>query len=227
MINDHDLNKRLMELFAETEEVNEEPKNCGCGKEVCETYGVQEVEEAPAQESYSPGDEYEEGMVSNCCGAPIIGVVDGTGRCSECKEMASAEVETDEAIEIEPETSEAPCGMEPELELAPDTEQTGGSVTFRQEKNTDKGSVSIEASADDMQELAKVLKLAGITLPQGINPEQPEQPEAEVEVDADDGSHPTMDFPHTDVDANMSTDKAVLTSVIRDKLRDYLKNSRS
>jgi hypothetical protein len=25
----------------------------------------------------------------------------------------------------------------------------------------------------------------------------------------------------------MSTDKAVLTSVIRDKLRDYLKNSRS
>ena len=216
-----------MELFAETEEVNEEPKNCGCGKEVCETYGVQEVEEAPAQESYSPGDEYEEGMVSNCCGAPIIGVVDGTGRCSDCKEMSSAEVETDEAIEIEPETSEAPCGMEPELELAPDTEQTGGSVTFRQEKNTDKGSVSIEASADDMQELAKVLKLAGITLPQGINPEQPEQPEAEVEVDADDGSHPTMNFPHTNVDANMSTDKAVLTSVIRDKLRDYLKNSRS
>ena len=196
-MNNHDLNKRLMELFAE----------------------------APAQESYSPGDEYEEGTVSNCCGAPIIGVVDGTGRCSDCKEMSSAEVETDEAIEIEPETSEAPCGMEPEMEPAP--EQTGGSVTFRQEKNTDKGSVSIDANADNMQELAKVLKLAGLTLPQGINPEQPEQPEAEVEVDADDGSHPTMDFPHTDVDANMSTDKAVLTSVIRDKLRDYLKNSRS
>ena len=190
-MNNHDLNKKLLELFAE----------------------------APAQE------------VSNCCGAPIEGEVDsGHGRCSQCKEMAS--VETDEAVEpgnevmvIEPETDEAPCGMEPELELAP--EQTGGSVTFKQEKNTAKGSVSIEASADDMQELAKVLKLAGITLPQGINPEQPEQPEAEVEVDTDDGSHPTMDFPHTDVDANMSTDKAVLTSVIRDKLRDYLKNSRS
>ena len=40
-------------------------------------------------------------------------------------------------------------------------EQTEGSVEFKQHKNTDKGSVSIEASADDMQELAKVLKLAG------------------------------------------------------------------
>jgi len=185
MINDHDLNKRLMELFAETEEVNEEPKNCGCGKRVCET----------------------------------------TGFVDETIEEEGAEAVQEEPIVIEPETDEAPCGMEPELELAP--EQTGGSVTFRQEKNTDKGSVSIEASADDMQELAKVLKLAGITLPQDINPEQPEQPEAEVEVDADDGSHPTMDFPQTDVNPNMSTDKAVLTSVIRDKLRDYLKNSRS
>lgn len=43
------------------------------------------------EESYSQGDENEEGMVSNCCGAPIMDVYQGHGRCSDCKEMASAE----------------------------------------------------------------------------------------------------------------------------------------
>lgn len=46
-------------------------------------------------ESYSPGDEMEDGMVSNCCGAPIMDVYQGHGRCSDCKEMASAEKEED------------------------------------------------------------------------------------------------------------------------------------
>jgi hypothetical protein len=75
-----------------------------------------------------------------------------------------------------------------------------------------------------MQELAKVLKLAGLTLPKDMNPDTDQ---GEPEADVDDGSQPTMDFPQTDVNPNMSTDKAVLTSVIKDKLRDYLKNSRS
>ena len=44
-------------------------------------------------ESYSPGDEYADGMVSNCCGAPIMDYNDGFGRCSDCKEMASGEKE--------------------------------------------------------------------------------------------------------------------------------------
>jgi len=44
-------------------------------------------------ESYSPGDEMEDGYVSNCCGAPIMDVDNGHGRCSDCKEMASAEKE--------------------------------------------------------------------------------------------------------------------------------------
>jgi hypothetical protein len=46
-------------------------------------------------ESYSPGDEYadSEGMVSNCCGAPMMDYNDGFGRCSDCKEMASGESE--------------------------------------------------------------------------------------------------------------------------------------
>ena len=44
-------------------------------------------------ESYSPGDEYtdSEGMVSNCCGAPMINYNDGHGRCGDCKEMAAGE----------------------------------------------------------------------------------------------------------------------------------------
>jgi|14_taG_2_1085336.scaffolds.fasta_scaffold00477_7 hypothetical protein len=46
-------------------------------------------------ESYSPGDEYtdSEGMVSGCCGAPMMDYNDGFGRCSDCKEMASGESE--------------------------------------------------------------------------------------------------------------------------------------
>lgn len=50
-------------------------------------------------ESYSPGDENEDGMVSNCCGAPIMNVYQGHGRCSDCKEMASAE-RVEESTEI-------------------------------------------------------------------------------------------------------------------------------
>ena len=60
--------------------------------------------------------------------------------------------------------------------------EVSGSVEFKQHKNTDKGSVSIEASADDMQELSKVLKLAGLTLPSDMNADQdPIQPEKEEE----------------------------------------------
>jgi hypothetical protein len=47
------------------------------------------------EESYSPGDENEAGYVSNCCGAPIADVSDGIGRCSDCKEMAEAEKESE------------------------------------------------------------------------------------------------------------------------------------
>jgi hypothetical protein len=57
-------------------------------------------EYAVTDEAYSPGDENEEGMVSNCCGAPIMDVYEGHGRCSDCKEMAKAVAEesVEEAI---------------------------------------------------------------------------------------------------------------------------------
>ena len=56
-----------------------------------EDYAAVMDNEPEVEESYSPGDENEEGMVSNCCGAPIMDVYQGHGRCSDCKEMASAE----------------------------------------------------------------------------------------------------------------------------------------
>jgi len=61
------------------------------------------------KEAYSPGDENEEGMVSNCCGAPIMDVYDGHGRCSDCKEMASAVPESDDM----PTMTIAPPDQEP------------------------------------------------------------------------------------------------------------------
>jgi hypothetical protein len=45
------------------------------------------------EESYSPGDEMEDGVVSNCCGAPLMDYNDGHGRCSDCKEMAAGETD--------------------------------------------------------------------------------------------------------------------------------------
>jgi len=157
------------------------------------------------------------------CGRIDCGCPKGECTCEPVNGLGE-EPEKAVAIQIEPETDEAPCGIEPELEVEPEEEETSGSVSFSTSKNTAKGTVTIEASADDMQELAKVLKLAGITLPKDMNPDADQ---GEPEADVDDGSQPAMDFPQTDVNPNMSTDKAVLTSVIKDKLRDYLRNSRS
>ena len=51
----------------------------------------------PAPESYSAGDENAEGMVSNCCSAPVQDERNGTGRCSACGEGCEAVAE--EAVE--------------------------------------------------------------------------------------------------------------------------------
>ena len=44
-------------------------------------------------EAYSPGDENAEGVVSNCCGAPVQDEREGTGRCSDCGEGCAAVAE--------------------------------------------------------------------------------------------------------------------------------------
>ena len=63
-------------------------------KQAVDALANMQMEEAET-ESYSPGDEMEDGMVSSCCGASIMDVYDGHGRCSDCKEMASAEKESE------------------------------------------------------------------------------------------------------------------------------------
>ena len=115
------------------------------------------------------------------------------------------------------------------------SEQVEGSVEFKQHKNTDKGSVSIEASADDMQELSKVLKLAGLTLPSDMNadedPIQPEKHDDEEDHDEPE-NHDDHDEPEAPCDAepedgkamviapsSYETDKEVLVNYLKDKLK--------
>jgi hypothetical protein len=45
------------------------------------------------EESYSPGDENAEGVVSNCCSAPVQDERNGTGRCSACGDGCEAVAE--------------------------------------------------------------------------------------------------------------------------------------
>ena len=88
-----------------------------------------------------------------------------------------------------------------------------GSVEFKQHKNTDKGSVSIEATGDTLQDLADVLKLAGLTLPDAMKPadkeEEPKEPEVKAEPCGDSEKE----------DPAYTTDK----QAIIDRLRDTLK----
>ena len=64
-----------------------------------ESYANEMDDEEDTDESYSPGDENAEGMVSNCCSAPVQDERNGTGRCSACGEGCEAvaeEVETED-----------------------------------------------------------------------------------------------------------------------------------
>lgn len=101
-------------------------------------------------------------------------------------------------------------------------QQVDGSVTFRQEKNTDKGSVSIEANADDMQELAKVLQMAGLTLPKEMSGS------SEASADDEDPEQEELLLPKTDDEANgddaeKQNAKQTLVNIIKDKLQKRLK----
>lgn len=55
------------------------------------------MDDIDTDEAYSPGDENAEGMVSNCCSAPVQDEREGTGRCSACGEGCEAVAE--EAVE--------------------------------------------------------------------------------------------------------------------------------
>ena len=68
---------------------------------------VDEPGDEDTDEAYSPGDENAEGMVSNCCSAPVQDERNGTGRCSACGEGCEAVAE--EAVE---EWANSPEGSE-------------------------------------------------------------------------------------------------------------------
>ena len=57
-----------------------------------ESYAA-EMDDIDTDEAYSAGDENAEGMVSNCCSAPVQDERDGTGRCSACGEGCEAVAE--------------------------------------------------------------------------------------------------------------------------------------
>jgi hypothetical protein len=99
------------------------------------------------------------------------------------------EPEMDMEPEMEPEMEKESVDLSDLLKLAglnedlgymtPESQETDGSVSFRQSKSTDKGSVSIDASGDDMEELARVMKLAGLELPTLQASADDEEPEKE------------------------------------------------
>lgn len=110
--------------------------------------------------------------------------------------------------------------------VSAEPEQIEGSVEFKQHKNTDKGSVSIEASGDNMQELAKVLKLAGLTLPKDMysdeqasaHDEEPEQEDILLSPDYEDDKEESP-CASADTDVSYETDKEILVNYIKDKLK--------
>ena len=100
-------------------------------------------------------------------------------------------------------------------------------VSYSKTKTKGDATVTVSANAKSMQELHDVLKLAGITLPKDkeIPMDQPEP-----EADEDPREMPCDPPEEMDPDAHsampMSTDKAVITGVLKDRLRDYLRNGR-
>ena len=112
------------------------------------------------------------------------------------------------------------------------SDSSGESHTYKKSLYGNNSSVNIDASADSIDGLKLMLQKVGITLPSG----GPEAQDDEMPLDAIVVAKPEeephgMQFPKTEInpdaqqDPSMTTDKAVLTSIIRDRLKDYLMNS--
>ena len=95
---------------------------------------------------------------------------------------------------------------------------------YSKHHSTSTGSVSVEASAETVDELKVLLQKVGITLPSG-EPERDEMPKEPMKVIK-------VDMPDAPINPYNSgeqpkDEKQVLTNIIRDKLKDYLRNSQS
>jgi len=116
--------------------------------------------------------------------------------------------------------------------------QDESSVSYSSVKNTDKGQVKIEATAEDMTALEDVLKLAGIHKdPQHSNVSDMPDDEPKLvdpydkddddkcdtcDADLEDCECSDHDHPEHDDDPKYSTDKKIILSYIKDKLQNKL-----
>lgn len=108
--------------------------------------------------------------------------------------------------------------------------ETQESHKYEKHHSTKTGSVSVEASADSIDELKVLLRKVGITLPSGEphgdDDHDDKEPMKVISLSPEpemDGDKPTMDFPKTDVNPDS---KEVLTNILKDKLKDYLRNGK-
>jgi len=133
-------------------------------------------------------------------------------------------------VEDEPITSEllAKLNAEESIEEGCDVcdapEEGQESHKYEKHHSTDTGSVSVEASADTVDELKVLLQKVGITLPSG-EPEHNDMPKEPMKI-------VKVDMPDAPINPYNSgeqpkDEKQVLTNIIRDKLKDYLRNSQS
>ena len=115
--------------------------------------------------------------------------------------------------------------------VVPSEDKLEGSVEYKQHKNNDKGSVSVEASAETMDDLHDILKLAGVDMAMDLNktekgddadhdhdeePKEPVEPEAPCDADEPEDKKVMVISPN---DASYSTDKEVLVNYLKDKLK--------
>lgn len=106
--------------------------------------------------------------------------------------------------------------------VMPSQEEESENVTYSKTKSKGDASVTISANAKSMQELHDVLKLAGITLPQD---KEVDEPEMEVEPNEEPCDACSDDEPKTPSILKMpgySTDKSVIINALKDKLAKKL-----
>ena len=108
--------------------------------------------------------------------------------------------------------------------------ETQESHKYEKHHSTETGSVSVEASAETIDELKVLLQKVGITLPSGEphgdDDHDDKEPMKVISLSPEpemDGDKPTMDFPKTDVNPDS---KEVLTNILKDRLKDYLRNGK-
>ena len=100
-----------------------------------------------------------------------------------------------------------------------------GGVEFKQHKGNDKGQVTIDASAESMDDLHELLKLAGVEM--SVDLGKAEKPEDSDDNNHDEPeSHDNKEEPKdkkvmviSPNDASYSTDKEVLVNFLKDKLK--------